>query len=46
METSLIGKVCPYCQSPIKPDAIVVVCNVCGIPHHADCWRENGALRD
>lgn len=36
------GKICPYCQSPIKPDSHPVVCTSCGIPHHRQCWEENG----
>ena len=39
---TIIGKTCPYCQTPIKPSATAVVCNACGMPHHAECWRENG----
>lgn len=37
-----VGKVCPYCQMPIKPGALVMKCPICGIPHHNECWRENG----
>jgi hypothetical protein len=37
-----VGKNCPYCQTPIKPGVEVVVCPACDIPHHAECWRENG----
>ena len=37
-----VGKVCPYCQMPIKPGALVLKCPICGIPHHNECWRENG----
>jgi len=36
-----VGKICPYCQSPIKPDSDVIVCPECGIAHHASCWKEN-----
>jgi len=36
-----VGKTCPYCQTPIKPDGNVVACSACGMPHHADCWQEN-----
>ena len=39
---TIIGKTCPYCQTPIKPGAPAVVCSACGMPHHADCWQENG----
>lgn len=38
----LAGKTCPYCQAPIKPNVHVHVCDACGIPHHAECWRDNG----
>lgn len=37
-----VGKTCPYCQTPIKPGVPVAVCSACGMPHHAECWRENG----
>lgn len=36
------GKICPYCQSKILPGQPVEACNSCNIPHHADCWRDNG----
>ncbi len=38
----LSGKVCPYCRFPIKAGEEVVVCPSCAVPHHTDCWRENG----
>ncbi|MHB0935561.1 MAG: RING finger protein [Armatimonadota bacterium] len=37
-----VGKTCPYCQTPIKPGAAVSVCSACEMPHHAECWQENG----
>ena len=37
----LVGKTCPFCQTPIKPRILVKVCDQCGIPHHADCWDQN-----
>ena len=37
-----VGKTCPYCQTPIKPGVPVAVCSACGMPHHAECWHENG----
>ena len=37
-----IGKTCPYCRFPIKPGEDIVVCPACKVPHHEDCWRENG----
>ncbi len=42
MHTSNIGKTCPYCQFPLKADSEVVVCAACRIPHHRECWQENG----
>ena len=38
----VVGKTCPFCQYPIKPGEKVTVCPACGVPHHADCWIENG----
>ena len=35
------GKTCPYCKTPIVEDDDVVVCSVCEMPHHKDCWVEN-----
>lgn len=40
--TPNIGKTCPYCQTVIKPGAPIQVCPVCDIPHHRECWIENG----
>lgn len=40
---SVIGKLCPYCQFPIKAKDNVVFCSACGIPHHRECWEENGS---
>ena len=37
-----VGKKCPYCLSQIKPQGQMVVCPECGIPHHPECWEENG----
>ncbi|MHB0935559.1 MAG: RING finger protein [Armatimonadota bacterium] len=39
---TIVGKTCPYCQTPIKPNAAAVVCSACEMPHHAECWQENG----
>jgi len=38
---AVIGKTCPYCQTPIKPGEQFVLCSMCGIPHHQQCWNEN-----
>jgi len=36
------GSICPFCQTAIRPTQQARVCGQCGIPHHADCWVENG----
>ncbi len=37
------GKTCPYCQYAIKPDISITVCTGdCKMPHHKECWDENG----
>ena len=33
---------CPYCLSPIEEKAEKIRCPVCGVDHHAECWRANG----
>ncbi|MGI6294809.1 MAG: RING finger protein [Armatimonadota bacterium] len=38
----ITGKTCPYCQTPIKPNEQVFVCDRCNIPHHLECWQTNG----
>ncbi len=38
--SDVIGKTCPYCQTPIKPGETVVFCSSCSIPHHQECWNE------
>ena len=39
---AVVGKTCPFCQTPIKPGAPVVICSACAMPHHQECWQENG----
>lgn len=36
-----IGKVCPYCKTEFTEDDDIVVCSVCEMPHHKECWIEN-----
>lgn len=38
-----IGKVCPYCKTEFKEGDDVVVCSICEMPHHKECWIENKA---
>lgn len=41
MQTSYVGKTCPYCQFPIKQGSGGVLCPGCQVPHHRTCWEEN-----
>ncbi|WP_283410571.1 RING finger protein [Anoxynatronum buryatiense] len=34
--------ICPYCQAPIRMGENTVVCSCCKMPHHLQCWMENG----
>ena len=36
-----IGKICPYCKTPFKDGDDIVICSVCEMPHHKDCWVDN-----
>lgn len=37
------GKVCPYCKTEFKEGDDIVVCSICEMPHHKECWIENAA---
>ena len=37
------GTACPHCQQPINVGDAAVLCPACFTPHHAACWRANGA---
>ncbi len=36
------NKQCPICKGYLFEDDDVVVCPVCGAPHHRDCWQTVG----
>ncbi len=36
------GKTCPFCQFLIKADSEAVECPSCKVPHHRECWEQNG----
>lgn len=38
----LAGKTCPFCKSPFIEGEAVVFCSHCEMPHHLECWKENG----
>ncbi len=37
---------CPGCNQKFNPDDDVVVCPICGTPHHRNCWNENGGCKN
>ena len=41
MSKEYIGKVCPYCKTPLVEGDAVVFCSVCDMPHHLSCWQDN-----
>ncbi len=36
------GLKCPACNTPLEKDDDIVVCPVCGAPHHRECYEEDG----
>lgn len=42
MNEIYIGKYCPFCKTPFSETDDIVVCSQCDMPHHKDCWVENG----
>ena len=40
--TEVAEKICPYCQDKIESGDTMVQCSQCGVPHHKECWEENG----
>ncbi len=36
------GQSCPVCQKPFQKEDDIVVCPVCGAPHHRACYLETG----
>lgn len=37
---------CPVCNQKFNQGDDVVVCPVCGTPHHRGCWNENGGCKN
>lgn len=37
------GEICPACNKIFTDDDDVVVCPVCGAPHHRECWFKTGS---
>ena len=42
MNNKYIGKTCPFCKAPFTENDDIVICSQCDMPHHKDCWVENG----
>lgn len=36
------NKLCPICRAPFTKDADIVVCPICGTPHHRSCYLAKG----
>lgn len=41
MSNNYIGKICPYCKTPLVEGDTVVFCRSCDMPHHLSCWQDN-----
>ena len=39
----LIGSICGYCNKPLGEKDDIVVCPICGTPHHRSCYFEHNA---
>ncbi|MCH5190702.1 MAG: DUF2628 domain-containing protein [Oscillospiraceae bacterium] len=37
---------CPVCGETFKGDDDIVVCPMCGTPHHRDCYKKNGECKN
>lgn len=37
-----IGQKCPVCENSFGENDDIVVCPVCGTPHHRECYKKNG----
>ena len=40
------GIECPVCNNKFNDNDDVVVCPVCGTPHHRSCWKDNGGCKN
>lgn len=36
------NQICPVCNKDFSTDDDIVVCPLCGTPHHRDCYNKNG----
>ncbi|HZJ75561.1 MAG TPA: RING finger protein [Clostridia bacterium] len=37
-----LGEKCPFCKTDFIDESDIVVCPICGTPHHRECWNELG----
>lgn len=43
MSSPVSPVVCPYCRMPFDEQGPAkIYCTACGVPHHEDCYQENG----
>ncbi len=41
--TRFYNKKCPICRSPFNDESDIVVCPICGTPHHRSCYMGRGS---
>ena len=41
--SQIIGSICGYCNRPLKETDDIVVCPICGTPHHRECYFQHNA---
>ena len=44
--TRFENKLCPVCRRPFTENDDIVVCPVCGTPHHRACYNEKGSFSE
>ena len=37
---------CPVCENAFSGDDDIVVCPICGTPHHRECYKQNGKCKN
>lgn len=40
-QNDYLHKICPYCKTEFTENDDVVICSMCEMPHHKDCWIDN-----
>jgi formylglycine-generating enzyme required for sulfatase activity len=42
MKVETVGRTCPFCLDTYAQGDSLTICPICHIPHHRECWIENG----